>query len=227
MIEIEQRIKMLRSDLPPDVKLVAVSKTKPLEDIKAAYNCGQRIFGENKIQELTYKSECLPEDIQWHMIGHLQTNKVKYIASFIKLIHSVDSIKLLKTINKEASKHKRVIDCLLQVKINEEESKFGLSKENLEDLLSLEELHQLTSVRIVGLMGMATYTSDNDKIKLEFRTLKDIFEEIKTKYFQNKTDFAEISMGMSDDFRIAVEEGSTMVRVGSGIFGKRSYKLLK
>jgi PLP dependent protein len=220
---IAENIQEIKSKLPATIKLVAVSKTKPIEDIQDAYNGGQRIFGENKIQELVYKHESLPEDIQWHMIGHLQTNKVKYIAGFISLIHSVDSIKLLRNINKEAAKNNRVIDCLLQVKIASEDSKFGLDKGQLDDFLQLEEFKSFENIRIIGLMGMATFSYDQEQIRNEFKVLKEIFTHVKSSYYKDANYFSEISMGMSDDYIIAIEEGSTMIRVGSSIFGKRNY----
>lgn len=216
-------IKRIKSSLPSNVKLVAVSKTKPIEDIQDAYEGGHRIFGENKIQELVYKSESLPKDIEWHMIGHLQTNKVKYIAGFVSLIHSVDSIKLLRTINKEAQKHNRVVNCLLQIKIAAEESKYGLSPEQAKDILNLEEFRTFTNIQIVGVMGMATFTSNKEQIRSEFTTLSSAFTQLKSGYFAGNDNFTEISMGMSEDFELAIEEGSTMIRVGSSIFGKRNY----
>nr|WP_319398473.1 YggS family pyridoxal phosphate-dependent enzyme [uncultured Carboxylicivirga sp.] len=203
--------------------LVAVSKTKPNEDILEAYEAGQRIFGENKVQELAAKYESLPKDIQWHMIGHLQTNKVKYIAPFVQLIHGVDSIKLLKMINKEGLKNNRKIPVLLQMHIAEEETKFGFSKSELLEILNQKTLEELTHVTIKGLMGMATYTDDEAQIRKEFASLKNLFEELKQEVFTTNNDFTEISMGMSGDFILAIEEGSTMVRVGSSIFGKRNY----
>lgn len=204
-------------------KLVAVSKTKPAEMILEAYQAGQLDFGENKVQELREKPQELPNNIRWHMIGHLQTNKVKYLASFIHLIHAVDSMKLLKEINKQALKHDRVINCLLQIHIAREEHKFGLDKNGLDDLLSSDELVQLENIKIAGLMGMATYTDDADQIRSEFKTLKSIFETIKSNYDLPNVVMEELSMGMSDDFPIAIEEGSTLIRVGSKIFGPRIY----
>ncbi|MDI3526645.1 MAG: dependent protein, partial [Tenuifilum sp.] len=212
-----------KSELPSHVKLIAVSKTHPVEAIMEAYNAGHRLFGENKVQELVSKYEQMPKDIEWHLIGHLQTNKVKYIAPFVSLIHSVDSLKLLKTINKEAAKNNRVIDCLLQVHIAQEETKFGLSTQELHDILKSPELDQLNNIRICGLMGMATFTDNIQQVRNEFRNLKNIFDEVKNAYFQMESFFKEISMGMSGDYRIAIEEGSTMVRIGSNIFGHRIY----
>jgi pyridoxal phosphate enzyme (YggS family) len=204
-------------------QLVAVSKTKPIEMIREAYEVGQLDFGENKVQELREKPDLLPKDLRWHMIGHLQTNKVKYIAPFIHLIHAVDSLKLLKEINKQALKCNRVINCLLQIHIAEEEHKFGLSKEELSELLSGDEFQELENIKILGLMGMATYTDDNEKIRREFRFLKQIFDEVQRNYDLPNLEMREISMGMSDDYHIAMEEGSTIIRVGSKIFGPRVY----
>lgn len=222
-MSITNNLNKILEDLPSQVKLVAVSKTKPNEDILEAYEAGQRIFGENKVQDLTRKFEELPKDIQWHFIGHLQTNKVKYIAPFISLIHAVDSLKLLKAINKEGAKNDRVIDCLLQFHVAEEESKFGLSIDNADELLNPNVFGEMKNVRIVGVMGMATYTSNIEQISNEFKTLKNIFDLIKNKYFNEDQFFSEISMGMSGDYPIAVEQGSTMIRVGSSIFGARVY----
>lgn len=187
-----------------------------------AYHAGQRMFGENKVQELVAKYEAMPPDIQWHLVGHLQTNKVKYIASFVKLIQSVDSLKLLTVIDKEAQKHNRVIDCLLQVHIATEETKFGLSVDELDELLASAEYRGLKNVRVVGLMGMATFTDNMDQVRMEFRFLAEVFASVKGRYFSSDSAFRELSMGMSGDYKIAVEEGSTMVRIGSNIFGYRS-----
>ncbi len=203
------------------VKLVAVSKTKPTEAILEIYNSGHKIFGENKVQELVEKQALLPKDIEWHLIGHLQTNKVKYIASFVHLIHSIDSLKLLKEVNKQAQKHNRIIDCLLQMHIADEESKFGLDEEEATELLASDSYKQLQNVRIVGLMGMATFTDDEKQIHQEFRNLNIIFKLLKSNFFKEEDAFKEISMGMSGDYKIAIEEGSTMVRIGSLIFGSR------
>ena len=203
---------------------MAVSKTKPDEAVREAYNAGHLDFGENKIQSLIARKENLPGDIRWHMIGHLQTNKVKYIASFIHLIHGVDSLKLLNVINKEAGKNERTIDCLLQIHIAEEESKFGLSEEELNSLLSSPEFNDLQNIRIRGLMGMATYTEDLDQVRKEFQYLRRIFDETKSRFFVRDEDqFDQLSMGMSGDYKIAVEEGSSMIRIGSLIFGPRNY----
>ncbi len=204
-------------------KLVAVSKTKPNDLIMEAYQAGFKDFGENKIQDLVEKYETLPKDIRWHMIGHLQRNKVKYIAHFIHLIHAVDSLKLLKEIDKQGKKHNKVINCLLQIHIAQETSKFGLDTAELKALLHSEDFASMENVKIVGLMGMATNTVDNSLIRKEFQSLKELFESIKSNYNLPNLLMQEISMGMSGDFTIAIEEGSTMVRVGSAIFGKRNY----
>lgn len=222
-MNIGENIINIKKQLPEGVKLVAVSKTKPEEDILEAYDAGQRIFGENKVQDLTHKYEELPKDIEWHFIGHPQTNKVKYIAPFINLIHGVDSIKLLKMINKEAKKNERVIKCLLQFHIAEESTKFGLSLDEATEILSGDEFKALDHVEIVGVMGMATYTDDENQIRKEFKMLKKIYSQLKNEYFSDSGSFLEISMGMSDDYPLAVEEGSTMIRVGSKIFGARNY----
>ncbi len=203
--------------------LVAVSKTKPNEDILEAYEAGQRIFGENKVQELAAKYESLPKDIEWHMIGHLQSNKVKYIAPFVKLLHGIDSEKLLMVVQKEGVKCERRIPCLLQVHIAEEETKFGFSEEELVMFLTEELVDSLTHVDVCGVMGMATYTDDEVQIRKEFAHLKAVFDNLKQTVFGNQDSFKEISMGMSGDFEIAIDEGSTMVRVGSSIFGHRNY----
>ena len=202
-------------------RLVAVSKTKPESLIMEAYTAGQRIFGENKVQEMVSKAENLPKDIDWHLIGHLQTNKVKYIAPFVGLIHSVDSLKLLKEINKEAKKYDRVINCLLQIYIAVEETKFGLDFSEAEHLLNDPILNQLENIKVLGLMGMATNTNDKDKIRTEFKSLKLFFENLKSKNNLFNVDLKYISMGMSSDFQIALEEGSNFIRVGSLIFGNR------
>lgn len=206
---------------PKNVTLVAVSKTKPNEVILEMYNEGQRVFGENKVQELTAKYEALPKDIQWHAIGHLQTNKVKYIAPFITMIHSIDSLKLLKEVNKRAKQNDRTIDCLLQMHIAEEESKFGLDKQEVKAILDSEVYQNFQNIRIVGVMGMATFTDDNQQVRQEFQNLKSIFDNLKSTYFNHQDSFKEISMGMSGDYELAIEEGSTMVRIGSLLFGKR------
>lgn len=204
-------------------KLVAVTKTKPIEMLMEAYNAGFKRYGENYVQELVDKYEAMPKDIEWHLIGHLQSNKVKYIAPFVSLIHSVDSFKLLKEINKQAEKNNRVIDCLMQVYIAEEDTKTGMEETDLYDMLFSNELKELKNIRILGVMGMSTFTDDVSLIRKEFKHLKLIFDEIKTsEYGEEHPEFTEISMGMSGDWQIAVEEGSTMIRVGSAIFGSRS-----
>ncbi len=222
MSDISNQLSDLKEKLPQGCTLVAVSKTKPSSDIMEAYEAGHRDFGENKVQELAKKAEELPKDIQWHMIGHLQSNKVKYIASFIHLIHGVDSIKLLKEINKQGGKSDRVIDCLLQIHIANEETKFGLSEQELTDILNSEFLNELTHVRITGLMGMATNTEDEDQIRKEFQNLKNLFEKIKDSDHVN-VHMGTLSMGMSGDYEIALEEGSNMIRIGSAIFGARNH----
>jgi pyridoxal phosphate enzyme (YggS family) len=216
---ISENLKHILEQIPENVKLIAVSKTKPVADLQEAYAAGQRDFGENKVQELTEKQPQLPNDIRWHFIGHLQTNKVKYIAPFVHLIHSVDSLKLLKEIDKEAKKNNRVVDCLLEFFIAEEDTKFGLDLQEAEEILLETVPH---NIRICGVMGMATFTNDTEQIRREFRNLHRIFQTLKEKYFFDKPYFCEISMGMSDDYSIAIEEGSTMIRVGSTIFGKRN-----
>ncbi len=218
---IAENITVLKNELPPDIKLVAVSKTKPVEDIMEAYNGGQRIFGENRVQELTEKHRLLPEDIQWHMIGHLQRNKVKYIAGFINMIESIDSLKLLQTVNNEALKTDRTIDCLLQFHIAGEETKFGFDREEVKQIIDSGEIDELHNINIRGVMGMATFTDDMQRVRGEFAFLKSIFDELKNGYFIEKNDFSEVSMGMSGDYKVAVEEGSTMVRLGTTIFGER------
>jgi pyridoxal phosphate enzyme (YggS family) len=201
--------------------LVAISKTKPIDIIKEAYDSGQRIFGENKVQELADKYPQLPMDIQWHMVGHLQSNKVKYIAPFVHLIHSVDSIKLLKEIDKQAAKHDRIIFCLLQVHIAEEETKFGLTEEGLYQVLDEVVKSGFEYVKIIGLMGMATYTPDDEQVRREFRYIKDLLETASSKYQHRSIDLTQLSIGMSGDYKIALEEGSTMIRIGTGVFGAR------
>lgn len=222
-MSIEQNLFKIKTELPNSVTLVAISKTHPAEVVMKAYHAGQRVFGENKVQEMVSKFEIMPKDIEWHLVGHLQTNKVKYIAPFVSLIHSVDGIKLLKEINKGAVKNNRTIDCLLQMYIAEEETKFGLSPEELEELLGSEELNSLTNIRIIGLMGMSTFTNNMDQVRKEFRNLANIFKKVQQKYSTKLPSFTTLSMGMSGDYAIAVEEGSTMIRVGSSIFGERNY----
>ncbi|MDH5599512.1 MAG: YggS family pyridoxal phosphate-dependent enzyme [Cyclobacteriaceae bacterium] len=220
-MEIEKNINNIKNIIGNYCRLVAISKTKPVELILEAYNSGQRIFGENKVQELEEKHLLLPKDIQWHMVGHLQTNKVKYIAPFITLIHSVDSEKLLKEINKQALKNNRTIDVLFQVYIANETTKFGWDKDELLEFLRSEKILQYKNINIAGLMGMATNTDDLKTIRTEFRSLKNLFEFIRNNFSLANMDLKEISMGMSGDYKIAVEEGSTLVRVGSSIFGSR------
>lgn len=217
---IRENLNTIKASLPEQVTLVAVSKTKPVTDLMEAYEAGQRIFGENKIQEMTEKWEQMPKDIQWHMIGHVQTNKVKYMAPYVSLIHGVDSLKLLQEINKQAQKNNRVINCLLQIYIAEEESKFGLDENELEAVLKSDIFKDLKHICIKGLMGMATFTDSNDQIKKEFSRLKAIFDKYKGLKNQN-TDFSVVSMGMSGDYKTAIDCGSTMVRIGSSIFGVR------
>ena len=217
-MSIETNLKNIIQTLPIGVELVAVSKTKTNKSILEAYSTGHRVFGENKIQEMVQKWEILPKDIQWHMIGHVQRNKVKYMAQFVSLIHGVDSLKLLKEINKQAKKHNRVIDCLFQVHIAEEDTKFGLDKTELKDIIHSEEFQQLGNIKIVGLMGMATFTSDTSKVEREFKHLKSIFDTSKV----SLPNISVLSMGMSGDYQIAIKEGSTMVRLGSSIFGTRN-----
>jgi len=213
----------IHKTIPENVKLVAVSKTKPNEAIMEAYNAGQKIFGENKVQDLVKKFEELPKDIEWHFIGHPQSNKVKFIAPFIDLIHGIDSLKLLKVIDKEGQKNNRIVSCLLQFHIAEEATKFGLSFEEAVEILNSNELRELENVRVAGVMGMATFTNNKNQIRNEFRALNNIFKMLKNEYFSESESFKEISMGMSDDFPIAVEEGSTLIRVGGKIFGARNY----
>ena len=220
---VKQNINNIHSTLPQEVTLVAVSKTKPISDILEAYNAGQRIFGENKIQQMVDKYEQLPKDIEWHMIGHVQRNKVKYMASFVSLIHGVDNFKLLKEINKQAEKHNRIIDCLFQIKIADEDSKFGMTPDETRNILLSEEFSELKYINIIGVMGMSTFTDDMKQIKKEFTYLKDTFDGLKNfEVFNFKPE--TISMGMSGDYQLAIDCGSTMVRVGSSIFGERSYK---
>ncbi|WP_282126788.1 YggS family pyridoxal phosphate-dependent enzyme [Marinifilum flexuosum] len=222
-MSIPQKIEEIKKSIPESVSLVAVSKTKPNEAIMEAYDGGYRIFGENKPQELTRKFNELPKDIIWHMIGHLQTNKVKYIAPFVSLIHAVDSLKLLKEINKQALKNDRVIDCLFQFHIADEQTKFGLDLNDAELIINSEEYQNMQNIRIVGVMGMATYTDDENQVRSEFSNLKSIYSKLKSKFFSEEESFKEISMGMSGDYKLAIEEGSTMIRVGSTIFGARDY----
>ena len=219
-MSIKDNLLQIKSQLPENVTLVAVSKTKPVSDLMEAYNAGQRIFGENKIQEMTEKWEQMPKDIQWHMIGHVQTNKVKYMAEYVSLIHGVDSLKLLQEINKQAAKHNRIIDCLLQMYIAEEETKFGLEEKELEEILQFVQNEKLQNIKVVGLMGMATFTDNQTQIKKEFLNLKSTFDKINSLSIVNYQ-LSIISMGMSGDYNLAIECGSTMVRIGSSIFGNR------
>jgi pyridoxal phosphate enzyme (YggS family) len=219
-MSIAQNLLKIKSTLPENVTLVAVSKTKPIPDLMEAYDAGQRIFGENKIQEMAEKWEAMPKDIEWHMIGHVQTNKVKFMAPFVSLIHGVDSLKLLEEINKQAKKNNRIIDCLLQIYIAEEESKFGLDEEELNEILSSSTFQEMKNIRIVGLMGMATFTDNQNQIKKEFTHLKSIFDKLKPLQTAN-CKLQTVSMGMSGDYQLAIECGSTMVRIGSSIFGGR------
>ncbi|MDP2115660.1 MAG: YggS family pyridoxal phosphate-dependent enzyme [Bacteroidota bacterium] len=224
-MSIAENIEKVKANLPEKVRLVAVSKTKPAELLMEAYDCGQRTFGENKVQEMVWKYDELPKDIEWHFIGHLQTNKIKHIAPFVHLIHGVDSFKLIKSIDAEAKKVGRIIPCLLQFHIAEEESKFGLSMQEAIEMLNSNEYKVLGNVKISGVMGMATYTDDENQIRKEFTNLKKHFEKLKLEFFTANFDFKEISMGMSGDYLIAIAEGSTMVRIGSTIFGERNYSL--
>jgi pyridoxal phosphate enzyme (YggS family) len=226
MTSIAENISTIRNQLPSSVKLVAVSKTKPVADIMVAYNAGQRIFGENRVQEILNKKDLLPADIEWHLIGHLQTNKVKFIVPFISLIHSVDSYKLLLAVNSEALKINRVVDCLLQIHIATEETKFGFSLNEINKDLRSADVGNLRNIRICGVMGMATFTDDSSLIKKEFGYLRECFLSLKESYFKSSTSFNEISMGMSGDYQFALREGSTMVRIGSLIFGERNKKQL-
>lgn len=223
-MSIQENIQEIKRALPHGVTLVAISKTHPAGTIMEAYNAGHRVFGENKVQELVAKYEAMPKDIAWHLVGHLQSNKVKYIAPFVALIHSVDSLKLLEVVDREARKHGRVIDCLLQIHIASEETKFGLSADELDDLLRSDSYRGMQNIRVVGLMGMATFTDSMERVRMEFKFLDNLFRLTKAKYFADKPWFRELSMGMSSDYAVAVEEGSTMVRVGSSIFGLRNYK---
>ena len=219
-MSIKDNLHSIKSTLPDHVTLVAVSKTKPISNLMEAYDAGQRIFGENKIQEMVEKHNQMPKDIEWHMIGHVQTNKVKYMAEFVNLIHGVDSYKLLKEINKQAKKHNRIIDCLLQIKIADEDSKFGMSAQDASTLLQSDEFSNLKHINIIGLMGMATFTNNIKQVESEFKLLKSSFEKLKTL----NTNLITISMGMSGDYQLAIDCGSTMVRVGSNIFGARNYQ---
>lgn len=218
---ITERLNEIRSKLSDNVTLVAVSKTKPKEAIKEAYLAGQRVFGENKVQELVEKAETLPNDIEWHLIGHLQRNKVKYIAPFVSLIHAVDSLRLLQEINKQGAKNNRTIDCLLQFHIADEDTKFGLDENEAIELLNSETYQGMNNIKLCGVMGMATFTDNLEQVRDEFQKLRKLFEKLKISHFSLNEDFKTISMGMSGDWEIAIEEGSNMIRVGSSIFGSR------
>ena len=222
-MDIQQNLKEVLADIPQHVRLVAVSKFHPKEAIEAAYTAGQRIFGESKVRELTEKYTALPKDIEWHFIGHLQTNKVKYIAPYIKMIHAVDTYKLLTEIDRQAAKVDRNIACLLEIHIAKEESKYGFTLQSCRDMLKEGSWKELKNITLSGVMGMATNTDDTNQIRQEFKTLHDFFIELKQTYFNEENTFKEISMGMSHDYRLAIEEGSTLIRVGSKIFGERNY----
>lgn len=221
-MSIQQNLNNLKSKLPEHVTLVAVSKTKPISDLMEAYNAGQRIFGENKIQEMVDKHENMPDDVEWHMIGHVQRNKVKHMAAFVSLIHGVDNLKLLKEINKQAKKHDRIIDCLLQIKIASEDSKFGMSPDEASEILQSNTFSELQHIKVIGVMGMATFTDDMNQIENEFKLLKTTFENLKEVQTANSK-LEIISMGMSGDYELAIDCGSNMIRVGSSIFGERNY----
>ncbi len=222
-MNIIRNIQEIREHVPKDVKLICVTKFHPEATIMEAYKAGERNFGESRVQELIAKQPNLPDNIRWHFIGHLQTNKIKFIADFVSLIHGVDSLKVLKAINREAEKVGRVVECLLQVHIADEQTKFGLTVEELKFLLEDDEFKSLKNVKIAGLMGMATFTDDREQVRGEFRFLKSLFDEIKQNYFSEEENFCELSMGMSEDYKIAIEEGSTMIRIGTAIFGEREY----
>jgi hypothetical protein len=220
-MSIQDNLLKIKSQLPENVTLVAVSKTKPVEDLMEAYHAGQRIFGENKIQEMTEKWQQMPKDIEWHMIGHVQSNKVKYMVPYVKLIHGVDSLKLLKEINRQAVRWRKSINCLLQIHIAEEETKFGLDEKELEELLNSDEFKEMKNINVIGLMGMATFTDNEEQIKKEFQYLKTIFDKV-SKLKTYNCQLNTLSMGMSGDYQLAIECGSTMVRIGSTIFGNRN-----
>lgn len=220
-----ENYRKITENIPENVTLIAVSKTKPASDIETLYQLGHRIFGENKAQELKGKQEILPKDIEWHFIGHLQTNKIKYIIPFVSMIHSIDSFKLLQEVNRLAKNHNRTVPYLLQFHIADEESKFGFSLEECEAMLDDAAFATMENVQIAGVMGMATFTDDQEQVRREFRQLQTIFQHLKEKYFADNEGFKEISMGMTDDYPIAIEEGSTLIRIGSAIFGERQYNL--
>lgn len=223
-MDIKKNIRNILETLPEGVRLIAVSKTKPAADIEEAYQTGQRAFGENRPQEMAAKYQVLAKDIEWHMIGQLQEKNVKYIASFVALIHSVDSLKLLQKIDREAQKHGRIIKCLLEFHIADEDTKSGLSLEEAGQILKSEEFHNLEHIRIVGVMGIATFTENKEQIYKEFHQLHSIYQQLRENYFSGQPDFKEVSMGMSGDYQLAIQEGSTMVRIGSLIFGERAYR---
>jgi pyridoxal phosphate enzyme (YggS family) len=218
---IGEQITRLRKELPEGVSLLAISKYQPIEALQEAYDAGQRMFGENHIQEMAAKAASLPKDIQWHFTGHVQTNKIKYMAPFVNLIHAVDSFRLLREIDKHAAKHERCIDCLLQIHIAQEETKYGLTVDECRHLLSEEPWRELQHIRITGLMAMGSNTDDMEQVRSEFKQIKNLFDELKEKYFPDEPSFCQISEGMTDDYPIAIEEGSTIVRIGSMIFGER------
>ncbi len=224
MNNIADHIKQILTELPQGVRLVAVSKYHPADAIAEAYHAGQRIFGESKVQEMSTKYELLPKDIQWHFIGHLQSNKIKYMAPFVTLIHGIDSFKLLEEVNKQAAKCNRVIKCLLQIHIAQEDTKFGFNAEECRAMLTAGDWKSLKNIEICGLMGMATYTEDVEEIRNEFHYLHELFLEVKQNWFDQSSNFCELSMGMSDDYQLAIEQGSTLVRIGSKIFGERNYQ---
>ena len=218
---IGEQITRLRKELPEGVSLLAISKYQPIEALQEAYDAGQRMFGENHIQEMAAKASSLPKDIQWHFTGHVQTNKIKYMAPFVNLIHAVDSFRLLREIDKHAAKHERSIDCLLQIHIAQEETKYGLTVDECRHLLANEPWRELQHIRITGLMAMGSNTDDREQVRSEFKQIKNLFDELKEKYFPDEPSFCQISEGMTDDYPIAIEEGSTIVRIGSMIFGER------
>lgn len=216
---IAENLKEIKKEIPQEVSFVLISKTHPVKEIMEAYNEGQRIFGENKVQEMEAKYQEMPKDIEWHMVGHLQRNKVKYMAPFVSLVHAVDSLRLLREIDKEAEKNDRTIKCLLQIKIAKEESKFGMDKAQAKELLFSEEIKNFKNIKIVGLMGMATFTEDQNQVSSEFKKLKDVYDELQPEF----PEFKILSMGMSGDYKLAIAQGSTMIRVGSAVFGERTY----
>lgn len=222
-MHIAEQISRLHQELPEGVSLLAISKYQPIEALQEAYDAGQRMFGENHIQEMAAKAAALPKDIAWHFTGHVQTNKIKYMAPFVSLIHAVDSFRLLREINKHAAKHERCIDCLLQIHIAQEETKYGLSVDECRQLLANEPWRELQHIRITGLMAMGSNTDDLEQVRNEFRKIKQLFDELKSTYFVDEPSFCQLSEGMTDDYPIAIEEGSTIVRIGSMIFGKRKY----